>query len=146
MTHRHLLEQAYFHTGNSGITVEIHENSDRSGMRDYSLTVRHGAFGYGSEFTTPIMGSDYATVLSQMMARTAATISNAERDRKIHQNHSQGSIEQINMVRDGQRWNPIYESYVTSQWGTTRYLIGYSINDANSGDLVRIEMKTWVVS
>lgn len=138
-----LLEQAYFHTGNSGITVEVQKDKN-----EYFLTITHGAHGHRSQFRTPILDETQAEVMAGIFARTTTAMIEDREAGTLQESPVAGSRRRPDGVRNGVRYDPEYREYVLDQYSTQTVLIGYQVTDATTNKFIRYDLfwDDWIVS
>ncbi len=130
-----LLEQAYFHTGNSGITIEIQKDKDR-----YFLIINHGAFGHNSEFRTPILNEGQAGIMRDIFDRTSEMMISDREAGKLEKHATGSTTRRLDGVRKGLRYDPLYREYVMDQYSTISMIVGYRVTDATTKKFIRHEL------
>lgn len=130
-------ESAYFHTGNSGVTISMKEitttHTEYDTRRNYRLEVKHGAHGAYSSFDAPL-GSVHMVdwmidALTRLRDRMGAHGFDAEYAFEYAQ---RGKADDYVTIRDGLRREDVWRETVTSVWGTESRVVAYQYFDGDT--------------
>lgn len=136
------IEEAYFHTGNSGLTARIieHTSEGRASDRIYyshHLEIVHGAMGHSTSISSPILSREMISIYIDMLARARDRMDALPQYRDAHRIRTEDAHRAIR-VRNGCKleevWSP---EIIDSEWSTSSHFLGHNLR--KNGEIVAFE-------
>ena len=141
-----LMEEAYFHVSNGGMTVRTNQRTHQDEDRKYhyhTMNIRMGSFGVSGEFEFPILSSKHAEafieILNAMRIRMEGQEIEGQYGYSYLSNKDAWGPDCI-YVRNGIATEYIHEERVTSQWGSDTSRIGEKRLDGKTKKLIEVIM------
>ncbi len=147
-TNTRKIEELYFHTGNSGLTVRILETKTQyaspeeleseqvlsySGDVNYKhkLEFIHGASGHSSTLSVPLLHPEMVDFQIEMLTRLRARMDNLEAYKPFYHSPHKPDFSRVVQCKDGLELREVWsEEIVTSQNSSSTMLLGFDLLDA----------------